>query len=54
MNVVPGTICSRNECTYRKHIDKQNGICLFSAQLMGGGVLLWLFYIGGTPEQLTD
>ncbi len=24
----------------------------FSAQLMGGGVLLWLSYIGGTPLHL--
>ena len=42
------------ERIYRKHMDKQLDIYLFSAQLMGGGVLLWLSYIGGTPKQLTD
>jgi len=26
------------------------GIYLLSAQLMGGGDLLWLSYIGGTPK----
>jgi hypothetical protein len=34
------------ESIYRKHMDNQLGIYLFSAQLMGGGVLLWLSYIG--------
>ena len=38
------------ECIYRKHIDNQLGIYLFYAQLMGGGVILWLSYIGGTPN----
>jgi len=33
-----------NECTYRKHMDNQLDMYLFSAQLMGGGVLLWLLY----------
>ena len=27
-----------NECIYRKHMDNQHGMFLFSAQLMGGGV----------------
>ena len=40
MNEVPGTKCSRNVCTYRKHMDNQHGIYLFSAQLMGGGEIL--------------
>jgi hypothetical protein len=31
-------------------MDNQLDIYLFSAQLMGGGVLLWLSYIGGTPK----
>jgi hypothetical protein len=34
------------ECIYRKHMAIKHGIYLFSAQLMGGGVLLWHFYIG--------
>ena len=38
------------ECIYRKHMDNQLDIYLFFAQLMGGGVLLWLSYIGGTPK----
>jgi len=35
-----------------KHMDNQHDIYLFTAQLMGGGVLLWLSYIGGTPLHL--
>ena len=34
------------ESIYRKHMAIKLGIYLLSAQLMGGGVLLWLSYIG--------
>jgi len=38
------------ESIYRKHMAIKLGIYLLSAQLMGGGDLLWLSYIGGTPK----
>jgi hypothetical protein len=38
---------------YRKHMVNQLDIYLFSAQLLGGGVFMWFFYIGGTPKQLS-
>ena len=42
-----------NECTDRKYMDNQYGMFLFSAQLMGGGVLLWLLYLRNA-QQRTD
>jgi hypothetical protein len=39
---------------YTASTSKSTRNIFFSAQLMGGGVLLWLSYIGGTPKQLTD
>jgi len=42
------------ECIYRKHMDKSTqNVFLFSAQLMGGGVLLWLLY-WRNAQQRTD
>ena len=41
------------ERIYRKHMAIKLGIYLFSAQLMGGGVLLWLLYLRNA-QQRTD
>ena len=44
------------ESIYRKHMAIKHGIYLFSAQLMGGGVLLWLLYWRNayTPSALPE
>ena len=45
---------AKMEIIYCKHMDKQIATCfLFSAQLMGGGVLLWFLYLRNA-QQRTD
>jgi len=48
--LIPERNGAEMERIYRKHMKNKLDIYLFSALLMGGGVLLWLSYIGGTPK----